>query len=579
MRLKCCSCAALGVLVCALAWSVDFSGLPVVGDAAPREGERFSFVIVGDKTSGGEGKWPIFDRAVDAVNLLKPDFAITVGDQIPGHMQERALWDAEWKEYLEHARRLEMPLLLAPGNHDIANTECYGFWKEDWGPTYYSFDYKKCHFLVLNTEEERFDGRGPIWRKMMTFAEEDLAAHQDSVHTFVFFHKPMWDDPRFAADWARLEKALAGRRYTAVAGHEHYLMTERRDDDLLVVQSATGGGLGEESVVKEYGGFHSVGYVTVDGDEVTYAVVEPEGGVWPVDIAPASFRKAIEGKLVQLDAELPEGMNTAVVTVRARARLSNVLSEPIEMEVHVEEAEANGWHLESALTPRRLEPGATAELPLVFRVPREKLPAVPAVTWRVKYRGQWIPNNAMPMVQENVVPVYPASCMKDAREWQLAGPFPLGELDTKDLRANTCLFERFGPEDGYVADRVYGDNLKWYPADGLERGLLNFNALMGTKDLALGYALCGVYSPRAQLTHGLVYADNYAQVVLNGELLEVGQTFGGPGGFVYAPLALREGWNTLIVKLINNRGDWFLRVLVADPEGNLRFARVPEEGR
>jgi hypothetical protein len=29
------------------------------------------------------------------------------------------------------------------------------------------------------------------------------------------------------------------------------------------------------------------------------------------------------------------------------------------------------------------------------------------------------------------------------------------------------------------------------------------------------------------------------------------------------------------VKLINNRGDWFLRVLLADPEGNLRFSATP----
>ena len=55
----------------------------------------------------------------------------------------------------------------------------------------------------------------------------------------------------------------------------------------------------------------------------------------------------------------------------------------------------------------------------------------------------------------------------------------------------------------------------------------------------------------------------------------VDEDFGAPGGFTYVPISVKEGWNTLIVKLINNRGDWFLRVLVADPEGNLEFQDAP----
>ena len=38
--------------------------VPVLGDSWQAPGESFSFAILGDKTSGGEGKWPIFDQAV-----------------------------------------------------------------------------------------------------------------------------------------------------------------------------------------------------------------------------------------------------------------------------------------------------------------------------------------------------------------------------------------------------------------------------------------------------------------------------------------------------------------------------------
>ena len=157
----------LAILLCAIAGAERpaFSGekIPLIDAAWSNDAEKFSFVILGDKTSGGEGKWPIYDRAVDSINLLEPDFVITVGDQIPGHMQERAAWDAEWSEYMAHAERIDVPLFLTVGNHDIANLECHGFWEEDFGKTYYSFDYKGCHFVVLNTEEERLDGRGPRW--------------------------------------------------------------------------------------------------------------------------------------------------------------------------------------------------------------------------------------------------------------------------------------------------------------------------------------------------------------------------------------------------------------------------------
>lgn len=570
-----------------------FAGLPLIGDAAPRDAQKFSFAILGDKTSGGDGQWDIFDRAVDAINLLDPDFVITVGDQIPGHMQDRAQWDREWTEYLDHARRLKPPLLLIPGNHDIANIECYQFWKEDFGPTYYAFNYGGCHFLILNTEEERWDGRGPVWEAMMTFAEENLAAHTDARHTFVFFHKPMWDDPRYEEDWRRLEKALHGRAYTVVAGHEHYLMTERRAGHLLTIQSATGGGLAVNNI-KEYGAFHSFGFVTVQSRTTTYAVIEPGGGIWPVEIAPASFRKAIAYDMVQLDAEQPVRLDSATAEVFTQIKMHNVLAEPATIEAVVSRLDGCEWEPKltaqddavytgsSLALTRTLAPGERCEVSVPFTMSRARLSFPPRVSWRVEYRGEWLPNENYDMSQENTVLIYPASCFRIVPEWQLVGPFPLGEIDTNHLpdnpaQANARFFERFGPEDGYDAARVYEGGRRWFPVKNQGRGLLNFNALMGTIDHALGYALCGIYSPTEQHVHALVYSDNYHQVVLNGVLLEEGQDFGAPSGFTYVPLDLQPGWNTLIAKLMNNRGDWFLRVLIADPENNLRFARTPSD--
>lgn len=567
--------------------------LPLIDSPWTNDAGKFSFAILGDKTSGGEGKWPIYDRAVDAINLLKPDFVITTGDMIPGHMDTRGPWDAEWAEYLAHAERIHAPLFFTVGNHDIANLECYEFWKEDFGRTYYSFDYKGCHFLIFNTEEERIDGRGPAWRAMTDWAKADLAAAADARHTFVFFHKPMWDDPRFEQDWAELEAALGDRRFTAVAGHEHYHSTLFKNGNAHVIQSATGGGI-RLSDVKAWGGFHSFGFVTVDGDDTSYAVVEPEGGIWPVDVAPAAFRKAITHELVRVDADPGADFTRDPVALEIIFSLHNVLDQPVDIEVYVENPTQAGWPAPSGddttwrlvedrlAATRRLDTGELDELRLPLEVSRPALSSPPDVGWRVRYGDHWLEKESMKMVEVTTLPVHPVASYTAPEEVYLVGPFPLGPIDTAQLpahpeKANPRFHHRFGPEDGYAANATYEGGLEWRRIRPQRAGLVNGNALLGTLDHVAAYVACAVYSPLDQITHAVVGADNFSQTYLNGALVEEGQGFGGAGGLAYPELALKKGWNTVVVKLINNKADWFLRFLIANPRGNLEFrASAPD---
>lgn len=558
--------------------------LPLIDKSWSNDAEKFSFVILGDKTSGGEGKWPIYDRAVDAINLLKPDFVITVGDMIPGHMETRPEWDAEWAEYMAHAKRIEAPLFFTVGNHDIANLACYKFWQEDFGRTYYSFDYKGCHFLIFNTEEERIDGRGPAWRAMMDWVKADLAAAAKARHTYIFFHKPMWDDPRFMDDWAELEGYLGARRFTVVAGHEHYHSTDIRNGNTYVIQSATGGGI-QLSDAKKWGGFHSFGFVTVDGDESRYAVVEPEGGIWPVDVAPAAFRKAINTEIVRADALSGADFADGRAKVEVAFALNNELDEDIEVRVVLEEFAETGWRAKGR-DWRREEDGMTFStplargearaVPLTLEIPRERAAFPPNVGVHVRYQGAWIEKESMRMAEVNTVPMYPTASYKVAPALRIAGPFPLGAIDTSHLpgapeKANAKLAHRFGPEDG-AAPGPFEGGLTWRTIAPQGVGLINANALLGTLDGVAAYVACAVYSPVAQTTHAIIAADNFSQTFVNGALVESGQGFGAPGDFVYPELSLKAGWNHVVVKLINNKADWFLRFLIADPLGNLELA-------
>ncbi len=48
---------------------------------------------------------------VDEINILKPDFAIMVGDLIQGDTSDKGQLDAEWQEFWEHQSKLNIPFL------------------------------------------------------------------------------------------------------------------------------------------------------------------------------------------------------------------------------------------------------------------------------------------------------------------------------------------------------------------------------------------------------------------------------------------------------------------------------------
>ncbi|MDP2322855.1 MAG: hypothetical protein Q8N51_02370, partial [Gammaproteobacteria bacterium] len=230
---------------------------------------------------------------------------------------------------------------------------------------------------------------------------------------------------------------------------------------------------------------------------------------------------------------------------------------------------------------RHLAPGETVATGIALRVPREKLSFPPDVGWRVRYDGHWLEKEGMKMVEVSTAPIYPVASYTAPTEVMLVGPFSLGPIDTGHLpdapeKANPKFYHRFGPEAGYREGATYDGGLQWQRVTPQGVGLVNGNALLGTLDHVAAYVSCAVYSPAPQVTHAIVGADNFSQTYVNGALEEGGQGFGGHGAFVYPELALKEGWNTVVVKLINNKADWFLRFLIADPKGNLTIAAASE---
>ena len=95
----------------------------------------FQFAIVTDRT--GSHRPGIFEDAVHKLNLLQPEFVMSVGD----HFVTLSI-----KVILNF-----VPFFYLPGNHDYTNEVMAREWKKRFGPDYYHFKYKDVLFLCLNS--------------------------------------------------------------------------------------------------------------------------------------------------------------------------------------------------------------------------------------------------------------------------------------------------------------------------------------------------------------------------------------------------------------------------------------------
>lgn len=148
-----------------------------------------------------------FLQAIDTINKLNPDFVITGGDLIMdalGQTYGRA--DSLYKLYKETASNFEMPVYNTLGNHEI-----YGIYKQsgadrnhpefgekmfdkEIGKSYYSFDHKGWHFIILNSVEETYTGNayeGFIDAAQIEWLKSDLAKVDQKTPIAISTHIPL----------------------------------------------------------------------------------------------------------------------------------------------------------------------------------------------------------------------------------------------------------------------------------------------------------------------------------------------------------------------------------------------------
>jgi hypothetical protein len=207
----------------------------------------------------------VFSQAVEQINLLQPEFVVSVGDLINGYTKDKDKVNAEWKEFQTYVSRLKMPFFYVPGNHDITNEVLMDIWKDKFGRAYYEFVYQDVLFLCLSSEDPPGKGYSNISKDQLDWMKGVLDKHKDVRWTMVFLHKPMWIlNDVDKNGWGAAEKLLDGRKYSVFAGHVHRYQKFVRQGMNYYMFATTGGG----SLLRgtDHGEFDHVVWVTMKKD-------------------------------------------------------------------------------------------------------------------------------------------------------------------------------------------------------------------------------------------------------------------------------------------------------------------------
>lgn len=330
--------------------------------------DNFQFAIVTDRTGGLRPG--VFPEALKRLNLLEPEFVITVGDLIVGNRKTtdegkvHEMWD-EMETFVGH---LDMPFFYLAGNHDNGSPLLSKVWKERFGVERYSFVYKNVLFLCLNAQDtQQFPAQ--IEKEQQEWAIKTLEEHPDVRWTFVFIHQPVWmyeeGIPIAEADhtlparetgWKPIEAALQGRPHTAFAGHVHQYVKYSQKDPTTNYYSLATMGAGNKLRGVDFGEFDHATWVTLtdDGPKIANLLID---GILPEDVNTREaelFRGLVSMTGEFSSEELP-------VTVNVEFKFENSFSEKLTGHCDWEIPVLSGWKANPPLVEIDLSPGERIE--------------------------------------------------------------------------------------------------------------------------------------------------------------------------------------------------------------------------
>ncbi|MBI1766776.1 MAG: metallophosphoesterase [Bacteroidetes bacterium] len=248
--------------------------LPWSSEPKTRTSNQFTFAVISDLNSGERAG--IFEIAMEQINLLKPDFILSIGDLINGGTEDTVKLKKEFDSFDQRVTKAGAPFFHLGGNHDLTNPAMRKYWGHRYGRRYYHFVYNQVLFLMIDSEDysekrmqeiyvarkraiELLDSgkteqanksayfqmpermSGEISSEQSTYFEKVIADNPNVRWTFILMHKPVWKREG-AGNLSRIEKALSKNNYTVINGHLHAYSYTLKDNHDYIMLGTTGGG-------------------------------------------------------------------------------------------------------------------------------------------------------------------------------------------------------------------------------------------------------------------------------------------------------------------------------------------------
>lgn len=261
--------------------SKPWTGLDFNNDA-----EQFHFAIVSDRTGGHRPG--VFIDGVKKLNLLQPEFVMSVGDMIEGYTEDVDELNRRWKEINGFIDSLTMPFFYLPGNNDFSNEIMADIYLKQFGKTYYHFVYKDVLFLCLNSEEHYVGNKKDhITDLQYEYIKSTLTANEDVKWTLVFLHRPLWRR-NYPGRWKDVEKLLNKRKHTVYAGHVHRYAKFNHNNGKYFMLGTTGAGSPLRG--PRLGEFDHVSWITMTKDGPIMANLALNG-IWGENVSSEKTRE------------------------------------------------------------------------------------------------------------------------------------------------------------------------------------------------------------------------------------------------------------------------------------------------
>jgi hypothetical protein len=179
------------------------------------------------------------------------------------------------------------------------------------------------------------------------------------------------------------------------------------------------------------------------------------------------------------------------------------------------------------------------------------------------------PSNSPPAAAVELRPV-----REWATEWNVVGPFPNPRVLGTEL--SSAVDSVYGPEEDPSLSSIYslasGSRVGWRRATASPDGQIRLNPHFSPNEWVAAYAQAFLYSPREGEATLLFGADDAHVLWVNGDRVSERQ-----GRHISRPdelevrVSLRQGWNRILLEVVDLDGGWAFQMRVADPAGEYRW--------